>query len=81
MTGVAMLPMAQRQYGLDIVEPPRWPRDGGVRREPVYDRNFDPPRLVRHVGWRRCMACGCQFFSEDVQRQRLHPEGCVLQFR
>ena len=81
MPDLDLLPMAQRKYGLDIVEPRRWPRDGGARREAVYDRNFEPPRLVRHVGWRPCMACGCQFFSEDVRRQRLHPEGCVLQFR
>lgn len=78
MDDLDMLPMAQRKYGLDIVEPRQWPRDGGARREPVYDRNFDPPRLVRNVGWRRCMACGRQFFSEDVRLQRLHRGGCVV---
>lgn len=80
MDDLDMLPMAQRKYGLDIFEPRQWPSDGGARREAVYDRNFEPPRLVRLVGWRSCMCCGDLFFSSDVRRQRLHPEGCTYQY-
>lgn len=28
-------------------------------------------RVVRYVGWRKCMRCGHPFWSEDVQRLRL----------
>lgn len=61
-----------------IVEPERWPNDGGVRRESVLDTDCHPPRVVRKVGWRTCMCCGASFFSEDVMRLRLcdGPEGC-----
>ncbi len=54
-----------------LAEPERWPYDGGARRAPVMDPNFDPPRLVRRVGWLRCMTCGRPHFSEDVARVRL----------
>ncbi len=54
-----------------LAEPERWPYDGGARRAPVMDPNFDPPRLVRRVGWLRCMACGRPHFSEDVASVRL----------
>lgn len=54
-----------------LIEPERWPNDGGARRAPVMDPNFDPPRVVRRVGWLRCMCC-CRFhFSEDVARARM----------
>lgn len=37
--------------GRDIIEPAQWhQRDD--RRVPVLDRNYDPPRVVRYVGWR-----------------------------
>jgi hypothetical protein len=39
-----------------------------VRREPVLDHDYHPPRLVRCVGWRRCMRCSEPFWSEDVVR-------------
>lgn len=72
------LPSHQRNYGFDLVEPKHWPSDGGERREPVLDPNFEPPRTVRLVGWRPCMCCGKSFWSEDVKRQRLHPDGCSV---
>ncbi|WDM67920.1 hypothetical protein [Xanthomonas cucurbitae] len=54
-----------------LIEPERWPNDGGARRAPVMDPNFDPPKVVRRVGWLRCMCC-CRFhFSEDVARARM----------
>ena len=62
---------AEVRIARELIEPARWPNDGGARRAPVMDPNFDPPRLVRRVGWLRCMACGRPHFSEDVARVRL----------
>lgn len=59
------------RVGREITEPSQWPDDGGMRRADVLDPNFDPPRLVRRVGWRPCMRCGRSHFSPDVQRLRL----------
>lgn len=61
-----------------LIIPKRWDYDGCVRREPVLDADADPPRLVRKVGWQRCMKCRRPFFSEDVLRLRLcsGAEGC-----
>ena len=56
-------------YG--FIVPERWPNDGGVRRESVLDTDHNPPRVVRKVGWQRCIACGSPFFSEDVIALRL----------
>lgn len=56
-------------YG--FVEPPPWKYDGCKRREPVLDMDRNPPRVVRKVGWQRCIACGSPFFSEDVVALRL----------
>ncbi len=53
-----------------MIVPARWPFDGGVRREPVMDTDY-PPRVVRKVGWHRCLKCKMPFWSEDVLRQRL----------
>ena len=63
-------------YG--FAEPAAWADDGGVRREPVLDTDHNPPRVVRRVGWRRCIGCGASFFSEDVIGLRLcdGPDGC-----
>lgn len=61
----------ERMVGRPLTEPDHWPYDGGARRVPVMDPNFDPPRLVRRVGWLRCMRCGRPHFSEDVTRIRL----------
>ena len=54
-----------------LVEPTRWAFDGGARRANVIDLNVQPPRVVRTVGWLRCMCCGRFHFSEDVSRARL----------
>ena len=35
------------------------------------DTDRNPPRVVRRVGWSRCIACGSPFFSEDVVALRL----------
>lgn len=56
---------------LGFVEPRQWPWDGGTRREPVLDTDQNPPRVVRHVGWRSCMRCRYPFFSQDVTRMRI----------
>lgn len=52
-------------------EPQQWQFDGFERREPVLDTDHNPPRVVRQVGWQRCMRCRKPFFSEDVVGQRL----------
>lgn len=61
-----------------IIEPQRWDYDGCKRREPVLDADARPPRVVRKVGWQRCMKCRRPFFSEDVIRLRLcsGADGC-----
>lgn len=64
--------------GCGFVEPDAWAYDGGVRREAVLDADHNPPRVVRRVGWQRCIGCGEPFWSEDVIRLRLcdGPFGC-----
>ncbi len=52
-----------------FIEPRMWPQDDGARREPVLDTDLG--RVVRYVGWRKCMRCGQLFWSEDVLRLRL----------
>ena len=52
-------------------EPAPWPFDGCARREAVLDHDYHPPRVVRRVGWQRCMTCRKPFWSEDVVRVRL----------
>ena len=42
---------------LGIIEPAPWDYDGGKRREPVLDTDQIPPRVVRRVGWHRCLRC------------------------
>lgn len=66
------LPLRMRGQALaiGIIEPEPWSFDGCVRREPVFDIDH-PPRVVRKVGWHRCMKCRRPFFSEDVLRLRL----------
>ncbi|HHA2850496.1 TPA: hypothetical protein ACOFB8_001861 [Stenotrophomonas maltophilia] len=59
------------RMGRELIEPSRWPDDGGALRVTVLDHNCDPPRLVRRVGWLRCMCCGRSHFSEDVARARM----------
>lgn len=56
---------------LGIVEPDPWNYDGCKRREPVIDTDFQPPRVVRRVGWHHCLRCTKPFFSPDVVSLRL----------
>lgn len=52
-------------------DPEPWEADGGVRREAVLDLDQQPPRVVRYVGWRKCLSCSREFWSEDVSRVRM----------
>ena len=55
-----------------LIEPERWPFSGDLsRRADVLDPNVSPPRVVRRVGYTRCMCCGRPHFSPDVLRARL----------
>jgi len=54
-----------------FVEPVPWPDDGGKRREKVLDVDHNPPRVVRVVGWQRCMTCRKPFWSDDTRRIRM----------
>lgn len=56
--------------GQGFVEPREWPWDGGTRREAVLDTDHNPPRVVRHVGWRSCLRCRRPYFSPDASRVR-----------
>ncbi|QDD90359.1 hypothetical protein CCZ28_15570 [Pseudomonas oryzihabitans] len=68
----ALMAAHLRTQGYDLVEPGRWPDDGGARREPVLDYNADPRgRVVRRVGWVRCMRCRRPAWSGDVVRCRI----------
>jgi hypothetical protein len=60
-------PAGDHLVGRALIEPERWPFDGDLsRRAPVLDPNINPPRVVRRVGWLRCMRCSRPTFSEDV---------------
>ncbi|MBQ1499211.1 MAG: hypothetical protein IIZ38_12930 [Sphingomonas sp.] len=61
-----------------MIVPKRWEFDGCLRREPVVDADASPPRVVRKMGWHRCLKCRRPFFSEDVLRLRLcdGAQGC-----
>lgn len=60
-------PAGDHLVGFALAEPERWPFDGDLtRRSPVLDPNTQPPRIVRRVGWLRCMLCSRPHFSEDV---------------
>lgn len=62
----------ERRFGKRIADPAPWDDDGGVMRLPVYDFNFQPPRLVRICGWRRCMGNPRhRLWSPDISRLRL----------
>ena len=76
----AMPQRRQGWAGRGFIEPAPWAWDGGVRREPILDADCDPPRVVRRVGWRRCMSCRTPFFSEDVAGLRLCDK-CKLPYR
>lgn len=72
------LRMRGQAAAIGVIEPDPWPFDDCVRREPVFDVELRPPRLVRKVGWHRCLKCRRPFFSEDVIRLRLcsGAQGC-----
>ena len=61
-----------------FTEPTTWQFDGCTRREAVLDHDYHPPRVVRRVGWQRCMRCRAPFWSEEVTRLRMcgGPAGC-----
>lgn len=61
----------ERQIAKPLIEPKQWPFDGGVRRAQVLNPNFNPPRVIRKIGWLRCMACRRYHFSQDVARVRI----------
>jgi hypothetical protein len=71
------LRMRGQAAAIGIIEPDPWPFDGCKRREPVMDEDH-PGRVVRKVGWHRCLKCRRPFFSEDVLRLRLcsGAQGC-----
>jgi hypothetical protein len=54
-------------------DPILWPDDSGAKRVAIYDHNFNPPRLVRRVGWTNCLGRGPRhrIFSADVARERM----------
>jgi hypothetical protein len=54
-----------------IIEPAYWAFDSGARRANVLDPNFDPPRVIRRVGWVKCMRCQRFHFSGNVVSVRL----------
>ena len=56
--------------GRDIIEPAQWHQRDDMRGR-VLDHNYDPPRVVRYVGWRPCIRCGRKFCSSDVAEVRI----------
>lgn len=64
-----------RQIARPLVEPARWPFSGDLsRRAEVLDPDCEPPRVVRRVGYLRCLCCRRPHWSEDVARIRLCEE-------
>lgn len=63
-----------RRIARALVEPSRWPCDRCQRRADVLDLNEGPPKVVRRIGWLRCMCCARFTFSDDVVRVRLCEE-------
>ena len=54
----------------EIKEAKAWIFDGDLtRRAAVIDPNDG--RVIRQVGWRKCMCCQTCFFSADVARVRM----------
>ena len=66
--GTAPTPRVDSQ---GFTSPREWPYDECRRREPVLDHDVTPPRVIRRVGWQRCLRCLRPFFSSDIVRQRL----------
>lgn len=64
--------MTVQPDSLGFILPVPWDYDGCVHREPVLDADFHiPPRIVRYVGWSRCITCKRAFWSEDVMKLRM----------
>ena len=61
----------RRTNSQGFIEPRAWAPDDGSRREPVMDADHNPPRVVRYVGWLRCLRCRRPHFSPDVARVRI----------
>lgn len=60
------------QVARPLIEPTQWAFDGDLaRRASVMDPNEEPPRIVRRVGYVRCMSCGRPHFSPDVVSARM----------
>lgn len=59
-----------------FADPLPWDFDECARREPVLDHDHDPPRVVRRVGWQRCIRCRRPFWSDDVVRLRMCRQAC-----
>lgn len=55
-------------------DPERWSDDGGAKRVAIYDHNYNPPRLVRRVGWTNCLGDADKphrILSYDVAKERI----------
>lgn len=63
------LPPEADSLGFEVPRP--WDWDGGKRRAFVLDRDHNPARIVRMVGWRVCLRCAGRFWSDDVVKIRL----------
>lgn len=64
---------SQPKYGWEggLLMPKRWDYDGDLqRREPVLDAD-NGKRVIRYVGFRRCMCCKSVMWTEDVSRVRM----------
>ncbi len=64
-------PRKRTRFDTGFAEPEPWGFDGCRRREAVLDHDHNPPRVVRSVGWRRCMCCTRAFWSQDVIALRI----------
>ncbi len=64
----------QPSYGPDdgFLIPVQWAFDDYKKRAPVLDAENEN-RVVRMVGWRRCILCKRPFFSGDVKRNQICP--------
>lgn len=68
----AFRPFEERTIARPLDEPRAWEFDGNLsRREAVVDHDSQPPRVIRRVGWLRCLRCERPCFSDDVVRVRL----------
>jgi hypothetical protein len=57
-------------------DPEAWPDDGGVKRVPIYNHHYNPPILIRKVGWVNCLgrfsvSAPHRILSPDVTKVRM----------